>query len=304
MVETKSGRARRARPRLHRLLGRRRSRRLGRRAVRARRRRRQHALSDHDVPAERRRLRRAAGEAWTTIPALMDAAEERGVKFPRKGAIVRPQKHCDRVARQRHADEEPRTAARVDGTDARRTDRRRDRRPPPGDAVLRLPEARGAGLRQLLRRRHPAAARHPRDAAHHRPLPAQRRRRAHLRELSPTPSASTAGRSRPTSPATSNGAGRRSPQSRGFNQLPYRMLLPHRLDNLLVAGRCASMTHEGQSAARVSGACFVMGQAAATRGASGACRQCRQLADIPVEALQGLLENATAPISGATSTSQ
>ncbi|GAA0001518.1 hypothetical protein BRDID11002_15190 [Bradyrhizobium diazoefficiens] len=35
------------------------------------------------------------------------------------------------------------------------------------------------------------------------------------------------------------------------------------------AGRrpCASMTHEGQSAARVSGACFVMGEAAGSRAA-------------------------------------
>jgi hypothetical protein len=52
------------------------------------------------------------------------------------------------------------------------------------------------------------------------------------------------------------------PGSRGFNQLPYRMLLPVGLDNLYVVGRCASMTHGGQSAARVSGACFVMGEAA------------------------------------------
>src|ERR671935_1319344 len=52
----------------------------------------------------------------------------------------------------------------------------------------------------------------------------------------------------------------RSP--RGYNQLPYRMLVPLGVDNLLVAGRCASMTHGGQSAARVSGACFAMGQAA------------------------------------------
>ena len=57
------------------------------------------------------------------------------------------------------------------------------------------------------------------------------------------------------------------PRARGFNQLPYRMLLPLGVDNLLVAGRCASMTHEGQSAARVSGACFVMGQAAGTAAA-------------------------------------
>ena len=49
---------------------------------------------------------------------------------------------------------------------------------------------------------------------------------------------------------------------RGYNQLPYRMLLPSGTENLLVAGRCASMTHGGQSAARVSGACFAMGQAA------------------------------------------
>ena len=52
------------------------------------------------------------------------------------------------------------------------------------------------------------------------------------------------------------------PESRGFNELPYRMLTPLAIDNLLVAGRCASMTHDGQSAARVSGACFAMGEAA------------------------------------------
>ena len=51
-------------------------------------------------------------------------------------------------------------------------------------------------------------------------------------------------------------------RDRGYNQLPYRMIVPCGVDNLLVAGRCASMTHGGQSAARVSGPCFVMGQAA------------------------------------------
>ena len=58
------------------------------------------------------------------------------------------------------------------------------------------------------------------------------------------------------------------PESRGFNHLPYRMLVPRRIDNLLVAGRCASMTAAGQSAARVSGGCFVMGQAAGTAAAA------------------------------------
>ena len=56
-----------------------------------------------------------------------------------------------------------------------------------------------------------------------------------------------------------------------FNQLPLRMLKP--VDpapgNLWVAGRCAGMTHLGQSAARASGACFAMGQAAGTAAAMG-----------------------------------
>jgi len=52
-----------------------------------------------------------------------------------------------------------------------------------------------------------------------------------------------------------------------YNQLPWRMLVPQGPANLLVAGRCASMEHLGQSAARASGACFVMGQAAGTAAA-------------------------------------
>lgn len=78
------------------------------------------------------------------------------------------------------------------------------------------------------------------------------------------------------------------PGSRGFNHLPYRMLLPQGVDNLLVAGRCASMTHGGQSAARVSGACFVMGEAAGHAAATvasgnGSTRQ------VDVAALQATL---------------
>jgi hypothetical protein len=40
--------------------------------------------------------------------------------------------------------------------------------------------------------------------------------------------------------------------------------VPQRVDNLFVVGRCASMSHDGQSSARVSGPCFSMGQAAGT----------------------------------------
>jgi len=79
------------------------------------------------------------------------------------------------------------------------------------------------------------------------------------------------------------------PESRGFNQLPYRMILPLRIDNLLVAGRCASMTQEGQSAARVSGGCFVMGQAAGTAAAMALATDAISRA-IDVKSLQAQLE--------------
>jgi hypothetical protein len=51
---------------------------------------------------------------------------------------------------------------------------------------------------------------------------------------------------------------------RGFNQLPFRVILPGTVANLYVTGRCASMTHGAQSAARVTGPCFAMGEAAGT----------------------------------------
>jgi hypothetical protein len=79
------------------------------------------------------------------------------------------------------------------------------------------------------------------------------------------------------------------PNCRGYNQLPYRMLLPLEIDNLLVAGRCASMTHGGQSAARVSGACFAMGQAAGTAAALSLKHQQRPQ-DLSVPALQDQLK--------------
>ena len=78
-----------------------------------------------------------------------------------------------------------------------------------------------------------------------------------------------------------------SDQGRVYNDLPFRMLLPRGVSNLLVAGRCASMTHEGQSAARVSGACFVMGQAAGTAAAMLSAAQ--TTADVDTSALQKLL---------------
>jgi len=45
-------------------------------------------------------------------------------------------------------------------------------------------------------------------------------------------------------------------------QIPYRMLVAREVDNLLVAGRCASATHQGMAALRIQTHCHLMGQAA------------------------------------------
>jgi uncharacterized protein YmfQ (DUF2313 family) len=80
------------------------------------------------------------------------------------------------------------------------------------------------------------------------------------------------------------------PESRGFNHLPYRMVVPQGLDNLWIAGRCASMTHEAQSAARVTGACFVMGEAAGAAAHLALAAGCTADA-VDTGALQSRLES-------------
>jgi hypothetical protein len=81
----------------------------------------------------------------------------------------------------------------------------------------------------------------------------------------------------------------RGEDPRGYNQLPFRMLVPQVLTNTYVAGRCASMTHGGQSSARVTGPCFVMGQAAGV-AADLALRDGVAAGDIDVPELQARLE--------------
>lgn len=49
--------------------------------------------------------------------------------------------------------------------------------------------------------------------------------------------------------------------------LPWRSLLPKKIDNLLVAGRCFSATHQGMASARMVPCCMAMGQAAGTAAA-------------------------------------
>jgi hypothetical protein len=58
----------------------------------------------------------------------------------------------------------------------------------------------------------------------------------------------------------------RGPQEAGrpYYEIPYRCLVPLRVENLLVAGRPLSATHEGAASARVIPPCYATGQAAGT----------------------------------------
>lgn len=49
-----------------------------------------------------------------------------------------------------------------------------------------------------------------------------------------------------------------------FYTIPYRTLLPKEYDNLLVAGRCISVTHEAQASVRIMPICCCLGEAAGT----------------------------------------
>ena len=52
-----------------------------------------------------------------------------------------------------------------------------------------------------------------------------------------------------------------------YYEIPYRCLVPLQVDNLLVAGRCLSATHEAAASARVIPPVYAMGQAAGTAAA-------------------------------------
>ncbi len=65
---------------------------------------------------------------------------------------------------------------------------------------------------------------------------------------------------------------------RGYHQMPYGALLTRKVANLLVAGRCASATPVAQSSIRVSGTCFVMGQAGGTAAALSLRAECDAIA--------------------------
>lgn len=52
-----------------------------------------------------------------------------------------------------------------------------------------------------------------------------------------------------------------------YYTIPYRCITPKDTDNLIVAGRCISVTHEAQASCRIMPICFCLGQAAGTAAA-------------------------------------
>jgi hypothetical protein len=223
-----------------------------------------------------------AGNAWETIPKLMEEAEAKGRRFPRKKPIVRPQPNP--------------VEWRANLTQIRNPD---------GSAVSGI-DAEQLAFGEVEGRRQ------VRDTFEFIRGAAPGFEKAYIADIAPQIGIRETRRVRGEYmlteddvlgcatfadsigvngwPVEAHVAGsvefvfQRDPK--GYNQLPYRMLLPQRAKNLLVAGRCASMTHEGQSAARASGGCFVMGQAAGTAAASlGTSR----FAGVDVAALQKML---------------
>jgi hypothetical protein len=73
--------------------------------------------------------------------------------------------------------------------------------------------------------------------------------------------------------------------------IPFRSLLPQKVNNLIVAGRCISTTHEAMGAIRVMATCMAMGEAAG-RAAKQAVRAGVSPSQVDVKALQAeLLEH-------------
>jgi ribulose 1,5-bisphosphate synthetase/thiazole synthase len=69
---------------------------------------------------------------------------------------------------------------------------------------------------------------------------------------------------------TGEGTVIKSPPFDSSYDIPFRCLVPKRIDNLLIAGRCVSGTHEAQAAIRVIPIVVAIGQAAGTAAALAA----------------------------------
>ncbi len=80
-----------------------------------------------------------------------------------------------------------------------------------------------------------------------------------------------------------------------YYTIPYRVLVPQNVKNLLVAGRCVSATHEAQASLRIMPTCATLGEAAGL-AATLVCDEGCAARDLSVPALQALLRQNGAKI--------
>ncbi len=73
-----------------------------------------------------------------------------------------------------------------------------------------------------------------------------------------------------------------------YYQLPFRMMLPGGVEGLLVAGRCASASHDAHASMRVAATCMALGEAAGV-AAAFASREQIALRQIDIRAVQARL---------------
>jgi ribulose 1,5-bisphosphate synthetase/thiazole synthase len=81
----------------------------------------------------------------------------------------------------------------------------------------------------------------------------------------------------------------------GYSHIPYGALVPRAIDNVLVAGRCLSSSHDAQAALRVTANCFSMGQAAGV-AAAFAAQNGGNVRQVPIKQLQARLEQLGASL--------
>lgn len=74
-----------------------------------------------------------------------------------------------------------------------------------------------------------------------------------------------------------------------YYTIPYRCLTPKNTENLLVAGRCISSTHEAQASYRIMPICCTLGQAAGTAAAVAKESMC-SVRNIDVSKMQNILK--------------
>jgi glycine/D-amino acid oxidase-like deaminating enzyme len=77
----------------------------------------------------------------------------------------------------------------------------------------------------------------------------------------------------------------------GVYGIPYRCLLPERVEGMLVAGRCFSATHDAHASARSMATCMAMGQAAGTAAAMSVSSHTTPRSVDPAALRECLLEN-------------